>query len=317
MPGRGLFFQNVIAVIWDFDRTLSPHYMQKPLFEEYGICESRFWAEVNALPAYYARAGVQVQRDTCYLGHLLSYVRNGLMPGLDNKKLRALGARIQFFPGVPEIFQRLASILDTDEFAQGDLHLEHYVVSTGLAEMIRGAAVAPYLKGIWASEFIEVPAEPGADLSAAPPHGSISQVTNMLDNTTKTRALFEINKGVNVESTISVNAMIPEEERRVPFENMLYVADGPSDIPSFSVVRKHGGQAYAVYAPGSPEQFEQAVSLQENGRVDAQGPADFREGSATDMWLNLQITRIARRMMALRKRSLSEKVGREPIHLDE
>ncbi|MBM3288829.1 MAG: haloacid dehalogenase-like hydrolase, partial [Candidatus Hydrogenedentes bacterium] len=103
MPEKGLFLQNVIAVIWDFDKTLSPNYMQKPLFDAYDIDEDLFWGEVNALPEYYRRAGITVQRDICYLGHMLSYVREGRMPGLTNAKLRELGAAIEFFPGIPEL----------------------------------------------------------------------------------------------------------------------------------------------------------------------------------------------------------------------
>lgn len=317
MVEPSFFQQNVIALIWDFDHTLSPHYMQRPLFRAYDIDEQQFWKEVNALPAYYLRGGVHVQRDTCYLGHLLSYVRCGRMPGLTNARLRELGADIDFFPGVPDIFDRLKAVSRERPFAPFDLRVEHYVVSTGIAEMIRGSRIAPMLDGIWASEFIEEPAAPGADLSGAPRPGVISQIASFLDHTTKTRALFEINKGVNVEPSITVNAMIPEDARRVPFRNMIYIADGPSDIPSFSVVRKHGGFAYAVYNPDSDEQFEQAVHLLEKGRVDAYGPADFRVGAQTDKWLALQVRKIAGRIMDERQRALARNVAREPIHLED
>jgi hypothetical protein len=316
MPSKGLFLQNVIAVIWDFDRTLSPDYMQRPLFEEYGVDEAAFWREVNALPAYYARGGVHVQRDTCYLGHLLSYVRHGAMPGLTNQKLRELGGRIRFFEGVPDIFQRLEAIVQEDAFLQGDVKLEHYVVSTGLAEMVRGSAAARYIKDVWASEFIQEPAEPGSDLDGEPGNGPISQIAGFLDNTTKTRALFEINKGVNVEPGISVNDSIPEEERRVPFSNMIYIADGPSDIPSFSVVRRNGGRAYAVYAPGDMKQFEQVANLQEDQRVNACGPADYSEGTPTDLWLQLQVRTIARGIMERRRSALANTVRKGPEHID-
>lgn len=316
MSAKGLFLQNVIAVTCDFDHTLSPHYMQKPLFEAYGIDEDGFWEEVRALPAYYERAGIHVQEDTCYLGHLLSLVEHGRMPGLTNAKLRELGNKIKFFKGIPEFFDRLEDVLRIPEFAEGDLRLEHYVVSTGLAEMIRGSAIAERLDGLWASEFIEEPARPGADLDGTPGSGPISRIAGFLDNTTKTRALFEINKGVNKLSTISVNDSIAEEERRVPFKNMIYIADGPSDIPSFSVVKKHGGLTYAVYAPDSKEQFAQVVALQDNERVHTYGPADYREGSQTDMWLQLQVKKVARRMMEDRKRTTESKVGKGPRHID-
>ncbi|MDP2325681.1 MAG: HAD family hydrolase, partial [Gammaproteobacteria bacterium] len=257
MSDKGLFLQNIIAIIWDFDKTLTPQYMQGPLFRAYGIDEKAFWREVNGLPEYYARAGVHIQPDTSYLGHLLTYVKEGIMPDLTNARLRALGAEIAFFPGIPELFGELRDILKAPEYEEGDLRLEHYVVSTGLAEMIRGSHIAEHLSGIWASEFIEAPARPGDDLHGQPGSGPISQIAGFLDNTTKTRAIFEINKGVNKLKNVSVNDLIPEEDRRVPMKNMIYVADGPSDIPSFSVVRKHGGLAYAVFQPASETQFAQ------------------------------------------------------------
>ncbi|HNR36524.1 MAG TPA: haloacid dehalogenase-like hydrolase [Candidatus Hydrogenedentes bacterium] len=317
MSEKSLFTQNVIAIIWDFDKTLSPHYMQTPLFNAYGIDERAFWAEVAALPSYYARAGVCVQRDTCYLGHLLSYVQHGRMPGLTNAKLRECGGSIVFFPGIPELFDRLGSDLAGDPFQELGLHVEHYVVSTGLKEMIQGSTIAPKLAGIWASEFIETPAAPGFDASSQPESGVISQIAGFLDHTTKTRALFEINKGVNRYEGISVNDRLPEEERRVPFRNMIYIADGPSDIPSFSVVRKEGGLAYAVYDPDSREQFAQAVALQEQGRVDAYGPADYRPGSQTDLWLRLQVRRMAERIFTDRRQAFDRRVVRGPIHIEE
>lgn len=311
---KSLFLQNVIAVIWDFDKTLSPHYMQTPLFEHYNISESAFWEEVHALPAYYKRAGITVQRDTCYLGHLLTYVQQGVMPGLSNALLRELGAQIQFYEGIPEIFSRLKGILDAPKYQDGDLHLEHYVVSTGLAEMIRGSAIAPHLSGVWASEFIETPAPPRFAPDATPEQGEITQIAGFLDNTTKTRAIFEINKGVNKRPDISVNDTLPEDERRVPMRNMIYVADGPSDIPSFSVIRKHGGLAYAVYEPGSAKHFAQIDELLRTGRVDACGPADYQKAGQTALWLERQVARIADRMMEEREDTLETHVRRGPDH---
>lgn len=315
MVEKGLFPQNVIAIVWDFDKTLTPQYMQAPLFAYFGVDGPRFWREVNALPAYYARAGIRVQPDTCYLGHLLTYVAAGRMPGLSNAKLRELGREIRFFPGIVELFARLRKVLEEPTLRDGDLRLEHYVVSTGLAEMIRGSAISESLDGVWASEFIETVAQPGEDLGKAPAPGAISQIAGFLDNTTKTRAIFEINKGVNKHPEIGVNAMVREEDRRVPFRNLIYVADGPTDIPSFSVVRKHGGLAYAVFEPGNEEQFSQVVALQQAGRVDDHGPADYAPGSTTDMWLRLKVRQIAQRIMAERRQLLGERISRGPAHL--
>src|SRR6185295_6647668 len=143
MDSKGLFFQNIIALIWDFDRTLTPDNMQRPIFEAYGIREQDFWDEVNRLPAYYAKADVTVQPDTCYLTHILSYVQAGKMKGLTNERLRELGEKIVLFPGLPEAFDRLRAVLSPPKYRDADLKLEHYIVSTGLEPMIRGSAIYP------------------------------------------------------------------------------------------------------------------------------------------------------------------------------
>lgn len=314
MTEKGLFLQNVIAILWDFDKTLSPHNMQRSLFEAYGIDEATFWNEVNALPAYYRQAGIEVQPDTCYLGHLLSYVKHGRMPGLTNAKLRDLGKDIELFPGIPGCFDRLKTTLDDPEFRDADIRMEHYIVSTGLDAMLRGSPIVDKVDGIWASVFIEEPAAPGEDFSQRPGSGPISQIAGFLDNTTKTRAIFEINKGVNVHPDISVNDSIPKEERRVPIQNMIYVADGPSDIPSFSVIRENGGYAYAVYDPAQENRFEQAVELRNTDRVDGYGAADYTDGSETSRWLSMHIRKIAERMLSERASTTRSHVRKGPTH---
>lgn len=320
--------QNVIALVWDFDKTLIPGYMQEPIFKAYSVDEPGFWREVNALPAFFARLGVTLHPDTAYLNHLLTYVHHGRMPGLTNARLRELGREIVFHPGLPDFFARLERRLESDPEAQRfELRLEHYVVSTGLKEMIRGSAIHPFVKGVWASEFLESPAPPGFDPEATldldlpraqalfPETEGISQIAVAYDNTSKTRALFEINKGSNVDASIDVNATMKAEDRRVPFENMIYVADGPSDVPAFSVIRQHHGVAYAVYDPANPLSLRQVDRLRRDGRIDHFGPADYREGSPTSDWLTLQVERIAARIVGERKSALKARVGEAPRHL--
>ena len=314
MSEKGLFLQNIVALIWDFDRTLSPDNMQRPIFESYGIDETAFWAEVNALPAYYSRVGVTVQADTCYMPHILSYVQHGRMPGLTNAKLRELGAKVRLFPGMPDALDRLRGVLDLDRYGAADLRLEHYIVSTGLEAMIQGSPIASKVNGVWASGFIEAPAAPGYDPDAKPGAGVISQVAGLLDNTTKTRAIFEINKGVNMNVGISVNDSIPEDERRVPIRNMIYIADGPSDIPSFSVVKRNGGMTLAVYDAESPRQLAQANDLHKSGRVHMFGAADYRRKSHTMDWLEIQIREIADRIIEERTRRTQASVKKGPRH---
>lgn len=314
-----LFTQNTIAVVWDFDKTLIPEYMQSPLFRRYGVVEPDFWSETNQLVEEYRRRGYHVSGENGYLNHLLTYVKHGPMRGLNNKILRECGRDIRFYPGLPEFFSLSKQFVsERPEFAKHEIQLEHYIVSTGIAEMVRGSAIAPLVDGIWACEFIENPLPPGFvgqkefEISA---EAEIAQIGAMIDNTSKTRALFEINKGTNKNPAIDVNSNIAAEDRRIPFQNMIYIADGPSDIPSFSVVRKNGGRAYGVYNPNVPAEFEQNDRLRQDGRIDHYGPADYTAGSPTAQWLKLHIQKICARIVADGEAAVAQKASRPPRHL--
>jgi hypothetical protein len=313
--------KHVIAVIWDFDKTLIPGYMQRPIFEHYGVDEDKFWKEVNALPALYAERGMRVTSESVYLNHLLSYVKNGPMKGLCNGDLQRMGQSLEFYPGLPAFLDELkAQVRSRPEYQKFDIQLEHYVISTGLAAMIRGSAIAESLDGIFGCEFVEGP---------MPPHyleqnelpideaAEISQIGQIVDNTIKTRFIFEINKGSNRHSTIDVNAKMAVEDRRVPIPNMIYIADGPSDVPVFSVVRKGGGKTFAVYDPDSQGEFEQNDQLLLDGRVHAYGPADYTSTSQTHRWLKLQVSRLCERIVEEAERAMALRVKRPPRHIRE
>ncbi len=304
-----LFSQNTIAMVWDFDKTLIPGYMQEPLFDEYGVDKKRFWAEVAALPVEYKSRGVQmISSEIVYLNHILSYARAGTFAGLNNRKLKKLGERLSFFPGLPDLFSSLQQRLaQCAEYQRHEITLEHYIVSSGLRQMIVGSEIAPFVEGVWGCELLE-------GLAAG---SVVCQLGYVLDNTSKTRALFEINKGSNKHPEIDVNGQMNAEDRRIPFQNMIYIADGPSDVPVFSLLNSQGGKTFAVYAKGSEAQFKQVNSLQQQGRVNSYGEADYRQGSQTCMWLQNALDEIAARMVKDRERVLGEKVGDAPQHLSE
>jgi hypothetical protein len=317
---RQLFPQNVIAMVWDFDKTLIPGNMQTPLFRHFEIDESEFWAEVDGLESFYRSHGSQlIQRDHLYLNHILTYVREGRMPGLGNDLLRRLGAEIEFYTGMPEFLEMARKNIESQpRFAEHQIRVEHYVISTGLRQMILGSAIAPLVDFVWACEFTELVAPPGyggRQGQLFSPEGEIRQLIYTIDNTSKTRAVFEINKGSNKNPSIDVNAKIAPEDRRVPFQNMIYVADGPSDVPVFSIVEANGGRTYAVYRPGSPGEFQQAARLLEQGRVDAFGEADYSDGSHTAMWLMHAAEEIAARIVNDREETLNERMGLPPRHV--
>lgn len=324
MPAQ-LFPQNIVAIIWDFDKTLIPGYMQEPLFRHYRIDAAEFWREVNRLPQAYRERGAEiVARDTIYLNHILSYVRAGVFCGLTNRKLRELGAELEFYAGVPEVFARLkAQVGERPEYLKREIAVEHYVVSTGLRQMILGSKIAAHLDDVWACEFVE--GVPGPGYLAAEQQGSligrsgpeVSDIAYAIDNTTKTRAVFEINKGTNKNPEIHVNAAIAPEQRRIPFHNMIYVADGPSDVPVFSVVSRSGGKTFAVYKSGSEAEFAQVNELQRQGRIHAFGEADYGERSHTSMWLRTAVRQIADAIVERHRRAVADRTGRAPTHLED
>jgi hypothetical protein len=315
-----LFTQNTIACIWDFDKTLIPEYMQSPLFRRYGVDEATFWLETNALVENYRRRGYTLSPEIAYLNHLLTYVLSGRMAGLNNQILFDCGSEIRFYPGLPEFFGASKSwVADKPDFRRHDIRLEHYVVSTGLAKMIQGSAIARHVDGIWGCEFIENPLQPGfleqKEFELTTP-AEIAQIGMVIDNTTKTRALFEINKGTNKNPAIDVNSRVAAEDRRIPFQNMIYIADGPSDVPSFSVVKGNGGKAYGIYNPANPSEFEQNDRLRQVGRIDHYGPADYTGTSSTTQWLRLQVHEICDRIVRDREAAVQQRTARPPRHLN-
>lgn len=314
-----LFLQNVIALIWDFDNTLIPGFMQEPLFQHYNVDPEEFWREVKQLPAFYEKRGIAVSADTIYLNHLLTYVHAGVFHDLNNQKLEQLGSELTFFEGLPDFFSNIKnSIEGNPQYKKHEIGVEHYIVSTGLMRMIKGSAVGKLADRVWGCEFIEDAAPKGylAGVQGQLEKGLIGQIGYVIDNTSKTRAIFEINKGSN-KFDIDVNATVPREKRRVPFQNIIYIADGPSDVPSFSIINQYGGKTFAVYKPRSREHFHQVYALQEQGRVHGIGEANYKDGSQTYLWLVHTAEQIANRIVADRAQVLADVVKPPPLHIVE
>ena len=295
--------QNIIAMIWDFDKTLINGYMQDPIFKRYGVDGEKFWQEVMSLPKEYEEKGIRVNRDTYYLNHILNYVKNDKFKGLNNHMLREMGKDLEFFNGLPEFFEEIQDLIEKeDKYKRHDIKLEHYIVSTGLTEMIKGSKIYDYAEAVWGCEFIEE-------------DGILSQIAYAIDNTSKTRAIYEINKGTNYYEKIDVNSSISSEDRRVPIKNMLYIADGPSDVPVFSVVKKNGGKTFAVYRKGNQEEFAQVDQLRADGRVDMFGEADYTKDKVTHMWLSNEVKKLADRIYEEKEDQLAKSFSEAPRHL--
>lgn len=280
---------NIIAIVWDFDKTLINGYMQDPIFKKFGVDAVDFWKEVNSLPQkYMAEQGVRVNPDTIYLNQFIRYAKEGKFKGLNNKMLEEFGKELNFYAGVPEIFAKTKKLIEeNDVYKENDIKVEHYIVSTGMSQIIKGSKVFPYVEGVWGCELIEEDKD-GQTI--------ISEVGYTIDNTSKTRALFEINKGVNRHNEVEVNTKIPEKDRRVHFINMVYVADGPSDIPAFSVVNQNKGATFAIYPKGDMKAMKQVEQMRLDGRINMYAEADYSEGTTAYMWICNKILEFAERI---------------------
>lgn len=299
---------NIIAVIWDCDKTLVDGYMQDPIFEEYKINSTDFWKEVNEKANEYEQQGIRVNKDTYYLNHFIKCAQTGTLYALSNQKLREYGKKQKFYKGIPEIFEKAKQMFKDDKtYAEYGIQVEHYIVSTGFAEIIRGSELMPFVDGVWGCELLET-----QDLEGNP---IIGEVLYTIDNTTKTRAIFEINKGIGKIDGIEVNSKIPEANRRVHFENMIYIADGPSDIPAFSVVKKNGGATFAIYPKGDLKAMQQVEQMRETGRVDMYAEADYSEGTTAYMWITNRIQQIADRIRDTEKAKIMSSTSGVPHHL--
>lgn len=231
--------QNVIAVIFDFDDTLTDETTTK-LLETHGIDPVEFWQRQN-------RELVEQEGwdpILAYLKLLLDHVGEGRPLGrLTNKKLKEFGSQLSFYSGVKGLFADLRRIAAQHTISNPTV--EFYVITSGLEEIVRGSKISHELTEIWGCQFAEE-------------RGIIRHVKNVVSFTEKTRFLFEINKGIrdSRKSPYSVNKEVKPEDRRVPFSNMIYVGDGLTDVPCFSLLQRNGGKGFGVFDPkkeGSPK----------------------------------------------------------------
>jgi 2-hydroxy-3-keto-5-methylthiopentenyl-1-phosphate phosphatase len=253
--------QNIIAIVYDFDGTLSPGNMQEEtIFKAYGIDKKKFWAKSQSLVI---RRGYE--KTLAYLKLLIDDPVFKRCP-LTKRKLKELARHVPYYPGVDEgYFDQLGAFLGSlPEVSEAGITLEHYIISSGLQEILEGVSIRKYFKKIYACEY---------DFQKGRPVFP----KLVINDTNKTQFLFRINKG-KLRLSESINEHMPEKERRIPFRNMIYVGDGITDVPSMTVVQKAGGNAIAVYDPA--RQVPRAVkAMVAEHRAEHFAPADFRAQS--------------------------------------
>jgi len=251
------FDKKTIALVYDFDGTLSPRPMQEYAFlPKIGADPAAFWAESNAL-ATQARADPLIT----YM-HLMYKKAKDKGVRIDRRDLVDQGRQVELFAGVETWFDRIGGYVKSHAQSHG-VQLRHYLISSGLSEIVEGTSIYKRFHNVFASEY-------WFDAYDLP------YPKRVITDTGKTQYLFRINKGVE-DVALSINQHMPEAQRPIPFANMIYFGDGDTDVPSMAVMRKNGGHAVAVYPPGKSK--SKCVDLFNAGRCDFFAPADYRSGS--------------------------------------
>ena len=264
------------ALIYDFDGTLARGNMQEGSFiPSIGMTPTQFWNET-----------VQPQTIACDGDGILMYMQMMLQVARDQgqpvtrKALRDHGQDVALFEGLRDLswFDRINAV-----GAQYGLEIEHYIISAGLTEMIEGCPIHPAFEHVFASKYVY-----DADEVAIWPAVGVNY-------TTKTQYLFRINKGVfNHWDDERINRFIPDAERPVPFERMIFLGDGDTDVPTMKMMHTKGGFSIAVYDPDStPRDRDKVHRLISEDRVNFVAAADYREGSPVDLIVKGLIGRIA------------------------
>ncbi|MBP0464419.1 haloacid dehalogenase-like hydrolase [Roseomonas sp. PWR1] len=247
-----------VAIAYDFDGTLAPGNMQEHVFlPQLGIEPSQFWAESNELAV-----AQQGDRILTYMHRMLEWARFKHLP-VRKADWIAQGGGISLFPGVETWFDRIGRAA-----ADRGIALDHYVISSGLRELIEGTAIRRHFRAVFASGFLY----DGSDVAIGP--------AIAVNYTTKTQYLFRINKGaLDITDDLAVNAYRRPDERPVPFSNIIFIGDGETDIPCFRLVKEQGGHAIAVHPAGDARRAGHTRRLIDEGRVHCAVPADYREGA--------------------------------------
>lgn len=276
-----------VALIYDFDGTLSPGNMQEYDFiPQLGKTPDEFWASAAKL--------AKDQIGDPILAYMYDMLKEASYKGIPIKKsaFSDYGSKVKFFEGVETWFDRINAY-----GKELSLEVEHYIISSGLREMIEGSAIASHFTKIYASAYMY------------DANGVAFWPALAVNYTAKTQYLFRINKGTLDESDfIQINKTMQKEDRPIPFTRMIYFGDGLTDVPCMRLVQENGGYSVAVFPPEGPAMekgIQRAQNLKEEGRAVYIAPADYREDSFTDELVKTILNKFAAEMACAEYRQLS------------
>lgn len=258
----------IVAIMYDFDKTLCTRDMQEYTFiPSIGMQPHEFWDHTAVVAAEETMDNI--------LTYMYCMVEKARQSGnlLTRESLVACGKDIEYHPGVEDWFERINRYAE-----EAGVQVEHYVLSSGLKEIIEGTSIAKYFKRIYACEFLY------KDGQAYWPKMAVNY-------TNKTQFVYRINKGVlDINNDVDLNNSRPDSEKRVFFSNMIYLGDGLTDVPCMKLVKQSGGHSIAIYSQG---QQHKAAPLLKHERVDWMFEADYREGSELDRTMKLLLENLA------------------------
>jgi phosphoserine phosphatase len=271
--------QERIAVIFDFDDTLGPD-STTGFLKQAGLQDIEgFWKEVGGMMAE------DWDPVPAYLNHMVTAAKDRRINTLTKDALQAWGKEVPLFEGVEGVFPHLRQIAKE---ANPRVTLEFYLISSGIGDVLRHTRIADEFADIWASEF-----DYDSDGNATTPRKIISF-------TDKTRYIFQVQKGIIGEASrgkpFAVNKKVSNEQLRIPLNQMVFVGDGYTDIPCFSLIKQNGGIPIAVYDQKHTEKWGNAFQFVTDGRVSNLHSANYQQGSDLTNFLSMAVRSLAERI---------------------
>jgi phosphoserine phosphatase len=259
-----------MAIAYDFDGTLAQGNVQENSFiPAIGMTKAAFWSQNKQRAEKH-----DADEILSYMTFMLERARAAAVP-VRRKDIARHGKTVKLFPGVERWFTRINA-----HAQRNNVKLEHFIISSGIKEMIRASKIGGKFRKVFASSF------------AYDENGVASWPALAINYTTKTQYLFRINKGaLSVSDNKKINEYVRPEERPIPFTNIIFIGDGDTDIPCMRLVREQGGHSIAVYRPNASK--KKAETLIADKRADFIAPADYSEGKSLDRIVRAVVEKVA------------------------